>query len=109
MEPIREAAIRYLGASYDKDQLDRLLSGEVQPHPVHEEPIVRAFIAGAKSSWINANERVPESINKFFSDFVLVMYMRGGKPYPFITRYDHEYKMWEIENVTHWMPIPPTE
>ena len=49
MEATREAAIRYLGANYDKDQLDRLLSGEVKPHPVHEEPIIRAYIAGAES------------------------------------------------------------
>ena len=49
MEAKREAAIRYLGANYDKDQLDRLLSGEVTPHPVHEEPIIRAYIAGAES------------------------------------------------------------
>ena len=59
-----------------------------------------------RNPWISVAERLPEKINKFFSDFVLVMYTRGGKPYPFITRYDYECGMWEIENVTHWMPIP---
>lgn len=60
-----------------------------------------------RNPWISVADRLPEKINKFFSDFVLVMYTRGGKPYPFITRYDYECGMWEIENVTHWMPIPP--
>ena len=63
----REAAIRYLGANYDKDQLDRLLSGEVTPHPVHEEPIIRSYIAGAV--WAKSQpteEDYEETLNQTF-------------------------------------------
>lgn len=83
------------------------------PCPGTQDNIHRAFVAGGEwadahpqNHWISVADRLPEKLNKFFSDFVLVMYTRGGKPYPFITRYDYECGMWEIENVTHWMPIP---
>ena len=56
MDKTREAAIRYVGANYDKEQLEMLLSEETTPHPVHEEPLIQAFIAGAKSR----NEEVDE-------------------------------------------------
>lgn len=59
-----------------------------------------------KNPWRDAKKELPEKINKFFSDFVLVMYTRGGKPYPSITRYDYDCGIWEIDNVTHWMPFP---
>ncbi len=49
MDKTREAAIRYVGANYDKEQLDMLLSEETTPHPVHEEPLIQAFIAGVNS------------------------------------------------------------
>ena len=49
MDAIREAAIRYVGANYDKEQLEMLLSEETTPHPVHEEPLIQAFIAGHHS------------------------------------------------------------
>ena len=49
MDAIREAAIRYVGANYDKEQLEMLLSEETTPNPVHEEPLIQAFIAGANS------------------------------------------------------------
>ena len=63
----REAAIRYLGAYYDKEALDLLLSEERKPHPVHEEPIVRAFIAGAV--WAKSQpteEDYEETLNQTF-------------------------------------------
>ena len=72
-----------------------------------------SFIAGAewadshpKSPWISVEERLPEKVNKFLSDEVLVRYLRGGKEYTFVTHYDYEYQTWNIPNVTHWMPIP---
>lgn len=49
MDKTREAAIRYIGANYGKEQLEMLLSEETTPHPVHEEPLIQAFIAGSKS------------------------------------------------------------
>ena len=59
-----------------------------------------------KSPWISVEERLPEKVNKFLSDEVLVRYLRGGKEYTFVTHYDYEYQTWNIPNVTHWMPIP---
>lgn len=58
------------------------------------------------SPWISVNDRLPEKVNKFLSDEVLVRYLRGGKEYTFVTHYDYEYQTWNIPNVTHWMPIP---
>lgn len=58
------------------------------------------------SPWISVNERLPEKVNEFLSDEVLVRYLRGGKEYTFVTHYDYEYRTWNIPNVTHWMPIP---
>jgi len=82
----------WLNGLYDLGTLARKCARWADEHP--------------KNPWISVEDRLPEKLNKFFSDFVLVMYTRGGKPYPFITRYDYEFGMWEIENVTHWMPIP---
>ena len=56
--------------------------------------------------WISVEERLPEKINKFYSDSVLCRYTRGGREYYDISRYDHEFDEWLIGNVTHWMPIP---
>lgn len=74
------------------------------------------FIQGARyadqnptSPWISIEERLPEKVNKFLSDEVLVRYLRGGKEYTFVTHYDYEYQTWNIPNVTHWMPIPQIE
>ena len=49
MEKERQDAIRYIGANYDEEQLNRLLSGEVQPNPFNEEPLIQVYIAGMKS------------------------------------------------------------
>ena len=49
MEKERQDAIRYIGANYDEEQLNSLLSGEIQPNPFNEEPLIQAYIAGMKS------------------------------------------------------------
>lgn len=61
--------------------------------------------AHPKNPWISVEERLPDKVNKFLSDEVLVRYLRGGKEYKFVTHYDYEYQTWNIPNVTHWMPI----
>ena len=73
-----------------------------------------AFCRGAKwadqhpqSPWISVEDRLPERVEKYQSADVLVRYRRGGNEYYFVTRYDYEYKDWNISNVTHWMQIPP--
>ena len=78
-----------------------------------QDMLVEAFRCGAEwadkhpiSPWISVEERMPEKVNKFLSDEVLVRYLRGGKEYTFVTHYDYEYQTWNIPNVTHWMPIP---
>jgi len=83
-------------------------------HPTcTQDMLVEAFRCGAEwadkhqpSPWISVEERLPEKVNKFLSDEVLVRYLRGGKEYTFVTHYDYEYQTWNIPNVTHWMPIP---
>ena len=83
-------------------------------HPTcTQDMLVEAFRCGAEwadkhpiSPWISVEERMPEKVNKFLSDEVLVRYLRGGKEYTFVTHYDYEYQTWNIQNVTHWMPIP---
>ena len=83
-------------------------------HPTcTQDMLVEAFRCGAEwadkhqpSPWISVEERMPEKVNKFLSDEVLVRYLRGGKEYTFVTHYDYEYQTWNIPNVTHWMPIP---
>ena len=80
---------------------------------VMEGSLFSGFIIGArwadenpKNPWISVADRLPEKVNKFLSDEVLVRYLRGGKEYTFVTHYDYEYQTWNIPNVTHWMPIP---
>lgn len=75
--------------------------------------IIDAFTQGAEwadqhpqSQWISVEERLPERVEKYQSADVLVRYRRGCNEYYFVTRYDYEYKDWNISNVTHWMPIP---
>ena len=83
-------------------------------HPTcTQDMLVEAFRCGAEwadahpiNPWISVEERLPEKVNKFLSDEVLVRYLRGGKEYTFVTHYDYEYQTWNIPNVTHWMPIP---
>ena len=83
-------------------------------HPTcTQDMLVEAFRCGAEwadkhqpTPWISVEERMPEKVNKFLSDEVLVRYLRGGKEYTFVTHYDYEYQTWNIPNVTHWMPIP---
>ena len=83
-------------------------------HPTcTQDMLVEVFRCGAEwadkhqpSPWISVEERMPEKVNKFLSDEVLVRYLRGGKEYTFVTHYDYEYQTWNIPNVTHWMPIP---
>ena len=83
-------------------------------HPTcSQDMLVEAFRCGAEwadkhqpNPWISVEERMPEKVNKFLSDEVLVRYLRGGKEYTFVTHYDYEYQTWNIPNVTHWMPIP---
>ena len=48
-ERIQNEAIRYLSQGYDDNERQLMLSGERKPHPVHEAPIVQAFIAGVQS------------------------------------------------------------
>ena len=45
----RENAIRYMLRDADDWYRDAMLSGEKEPHPVHEQPIIEAHIAGAHS------------------------------------------------------------
>lgn len=59
-----------------------------------------------KSPWISVEDRLPEKINKFLSESVLCRYTRGSKVYYHVSQYDYDYKQWQIDNVTHWMPIP---
>lgn len=75
--------------------------------------VLYAFKKGAewadahpKSPWISVEERLPDKINKFMSEPVLCRYTRGGKEYYHVSQYDYDYKQWQIDNVTHWMPIP---
>lgn len=83
-------------------------------HPTcTQDMLVEAFRCGAEwadrnqpNPWISVEERLPEKVNKFLSDEVLVRYLRGGKEYTFVTHYDYEYQTWNIPNVTHWMNIP---
>ena len=83
-------------------------------HPTcTQDMLVEAFRCGAEwadkhqpNPWISIEEHLPEKVNKFLSDDVLVRYLRGGKEYTFVTHYDYEYQTWNIPNVTHWMPIP---
>ncbi len=63
--------------------------------------------AHPQSPWISVEERLPERVEKYQSADVLVRYRRGCNEYYFVTRYDYEYKDWNISNVTHWMPITP--
>lgn len=95
---IRQDAIRYVGANYDKEQLDLLLSGETQPHPVHEEPLIRAYIAGAhRSPWIKPSEQMPVDGD----DIVYLLYEgKAGR-----MKYHSTYEQWLRESVTHWMKV----
>lgn len=54
-EMIRQSAIRHIGCDYDTAILKKLLNGTEQPHPEHEEPLIKAFIAGAK--WADNNPK----------------------------------------------------
>ena len=59
------------------------------------------------SGWISVNERLPEKRNKQYSFEVLIT---NGKDV-FLAYYDYYYKLWwngicEIEDVSHWMPLP---
>lgn len=125
---IRKDAIRYVGANYDKEQLDLLLSGETQPHPVHEEPLIRAYIAGAhrrdeeiedlefrlrdKKADIQFLEScIAELKNPWIKpseqmpvdgdDIVYLLYEgKAGR-----MKYHSTYEKWLLESVTHWMKV----
>ena len=95
------------------DRREQIIQGAIHRGCINGTAEYYGFIEGAEfadrnpvNPWISVEERLPEKVNKFLSDEVLVRYLRGGKEYTFVTHYDYEYQTWNIPNVTHWMPIP---
>jgi hypothetical protein len=71
---IRDNAIRYIGVGYDKYELQRLLDGEEPLDGFHEEPLVRAFIAGANSrnEELDALRKRYEELKDYASDRMML-------------------------------------
>lgn len=106
---IKQAAIRYIGRDYDKAELEKLLNGSEQPHPVHEEPLIKTFIAGAKwadknpkSPWISVEDKLPDD-----GVLVIVAYQWILGEILYASDVFHIDYGWEgYEDIVAWMPIP---